>query len=216
MRTAPAVSQGTSSSASPAVPRPAPVASRPVSGNGISLKRGEKFNIAETNGKIPANLRIAFHWNVRDNRCDLDASAFMLNQQEKVSGDEWFIFYGQPVSPDNSLEYSGNTGAGAEMQIHLQRVSPSVQKIALAVTIYEAFERKLHFGMVQSLDASIINADTGRELAHFALTDCSPSVTAMVIGELYRYKGAWKFNAVGSGVYRDLAGFCGMYGIETG
>ena len=94
--------------------------------------------------------------------------------------------------------------------------SPSVQKIAFAVTIYEAFERHLHFGMVQNLDASIINADTSRELAHFALTDCSQSVTAMVVGELYRYKGAWKFSAVGSGVYRDLAGFCGMYGIETG
>ena len=57
---------------------------------------------------------------------------------------------------------------------------------------------------------------TNTELARIELTDCTSGVTALVIGELYRYKGAWKFNAVGSGVARDLAGFCAMYGIEAG
>ncbi|MDE5835367.1 MAG: TerD family protein, partial [Ruminococcus sp.] len=52
------------------------------------------------------------------------------------------------------------------------------------------------------------------ETARFILDECYNNVTAMVLGELYRYKGEWKFNAVGSGVARDLAGFCAMYGVN--
>ncbi len=178
---------------------------------GTILRRGEKFAIAEAD-----HLRLIFRWNVCDSRCDLDASAFLLGQQGKVIEESWFVFYGQTSSPDHSTIYSGNTGSGAELQIHLTRVSPQIQKIALAVTIYEALAQKLHFGMVQNLSVSLVNANTGKSLATFALDDCSSAVTAMVVGELYRYKDTWKFNAVGSGVARDLAGFCAMYGIETG
>jgi tellurium resistance protein TerD len=37
----------------------------------------------------------------------------------------------------------------------------------------------------------------------------------MVVGELYRHNGSWKFNAVGDGVKQDLTGLCGMYGVNV-
>ena len=37
----------------------------------------------------------------------------------------------------------------------------------------------------------------------------------MMIGELYSYKGDWKFNAIGDGVSRDLKGLCEMYGVNV-
>ena len=39
--------------------------------------------------------------------------------------------------------------------------------------------------------------------------------TAVVVGELYRYNGEWKFNAIGSGFQGGLAALCGHYGIEV-
>ena len=81
------------------------------------------------------------------------------------------------------------------------------------MTIYEASQHALNFGMVQNLYARILDSRTNREIASFRMDECYSTVTAMVLGELYRYKGEWKFNAVGSGVNQDLAQFCGMYGV---
>ena len=53
------------------------------------------------------------------------------------------------------------------------------------------------------------------ELSRFQLTDYYSNVTSMVVGELYRYNGTWKFNAVGDGVSKDLAGLCEMYGVNV-
>ena len=41
------------------------------------------------------------------------------------------------------------------------------------------------------------------------------NVTSMMIGEVYQYKGAWKFNAIGNGVAKNLAGLCELYGVEV-
>lgn len=180
------------------------------------LKRGQKFTVADKQGNVPSELKFVLNWEVMNPQCDLDASAFLLADNEKVPDESWFVFYGQPSSPDKSICYSGNTGNGAEMEIHLTKIYPAVQKITFAVTIYEAITQRLHFGMVQNVSLRIFDSRTNTELARLELTDCTNGVTALVVGELYRYKGAWKFNAVGSGVARDLAGFCAMYGIEAG
>jgi tellurium resistance protein TerD len=37
----------------------------------------------------------------------------------------------------------------------------------------------------------------------------------MMIGELYLHNGAWKFNAIGNGVAKDLAGLCSLYGVQV-
>ena len=172
--------------------------------------------------KIPVGgsgrIKIGVGWDVNDDRCELDASAFMLGKNNKVVGDEWFVFYGQDTSPDNSVKYKvfdiGMVSQDdAELSIDLNKVDPSVEKIVIAITIYEAAQNRLHFGMVSNVFARLIDADTNKETARFVQDECYNNVTALVLGELYRYKGFWKFNAVGSGVARDLADFCAMYGV---
>lgn len=198
--------------------RPAPIKRRRQPATGKNIIKGQKVAV-EAAGKQLQRVRIALGWEIADTRCDLDASAFMLGAGDKVSGDEWFIFYGQPTSPDNSVNYKvfsddPNAPDDAEIIIDLERVSPQVQKIAVCVTIYEAFKQNLNFGMVESVYARVIDNTNGSEVMRFELTDRNSAVTALVVGELYRYKGNWKFNAVGSGVNKDLAAFCGLYGVE--
>ena len=160
------------------------------------------------------NIKIALGWDILDSRCELDASAFMLGGNGRVINDEWFIFYGQNTSPDGSVKYmTVQDNDDAVIDIDLTRVNPLVQKIVFSVTIYEAVEKRLNFGMTENIYARIIDSGN-RETARFELDECYSNVTAMVLGELYRYNGKWKFNAVGSGVARDLAGFCAMYGVN--
>ena len=189
-----------------------------VEPTGDRLAKGQKYSIKDRDGRPAQQLKICLGWDIKDGRVELDASAFMLCDNGKVPGDEWFIFYGQPDSPDNGVHYKifkddPNSPDDAALILDLERVDPRVTKIALAVTIYEAGAHSLNFGMVQNLYARILDSRTNREIASFRMDECYSSVTAMVLGELYRYKGEWKFNAVGSGKNLDLAAFCGMYGV---
>lgn len=38
--------------------------------------------------------------------------------------------------------------------------------------------------------------------------------TAVVVGELYRHNGEWKFNAIGSGFKGGLLALCQNYGVK--
>ena len=177
---------------------------------GKVLQRGQKIPL----GADLHRMRIGLRWDVKDPGCELDASAFLLAENEKVPSEDWFIFYGQVQSPDESTRYQGYDLGGSDLMINLDKVSQNVKKISMAVTIYEAVSRNQNFSKVNSVSAVIINIDSGQVVASVDLTNCSSVVTALVVGEFYRHNGEWKFNAVGSGVSRDLAGFCKMYGVE--
>ena len=57
--------------------------------------------------------------------------------------------------------------------------------------------------------------DDEMELIHYDLGEDFSIETAVVVGELYRHNGEWKFNAIGSGFQGGLAALCGHYGIEV-
>ena len=56
---------------------------------------------------------------------------------------------------------------------------------------------------------------SGNELVSFMMTEYYNNVISMMIGELYQHNGTWKFNAIGNGVARDLAGLCELYGVQV-
>ena len=195
---------------------------RQNSGSGVHLKKGQKFALAGAGGAQLSKIKLGLGWDVLNQACDLDASAFMLDGQDRILNcdESWFVFYGQTVSPDGSVRHSGDsdgTGSGDDetIYINLDRVNPQVQKIAFVVTIDEALTRGLNFSMVQNAYVRILDDSNGAEIAKFNLTDYYSNVTAMVVGELYRNKGSWKFNPVGDGVAKDLAGLCAMYGVQV-
>ena len=83
------------------------------------------------------------------------------------------------------------------------------------LTINEALEKHLSFSMVKDAYIRIINADNNSELVSFKMDEYYSNVISMMIGELYIHNGMWKFNAVGNGVARDLAGLCELYGVRV-
>lgn len=193
--------------------------SRPSTG-GVILKKGQKVNLAGDTGVVLTSIKVGLGWDVVNQACDLDASAFMLGADGKVIGDDWFVFYGQTTSPDGSVRHSGDsTGVGTGddeiIDINLSMINPNIKKIVFVVTINEALERGLNFSMVQNAYVHVMDGMSNRDLVRFNLTDFYANVTSMVVGEIYNHNGQWKFNAVGDGVARDLAGLCAMYGVNV-
>ena len=192
---------------------------RPAVGKGVILKKGQKVALSN-NGTTLKNIRVCLGWDVLNQDVDLDASAFMLGADNRIIGDDWFVFYGQPQSPDGSVNHSGDSQGQGEgddeiISIALDRVNQSVNKITFVVTIDEALERGFNFSMVSNAYVRVVNADTNVEIARFTLSEYYNNVTSMVVGELYKHNGQWKFNPVGDGVAKDLAGLCEMYGVNV-
>ncbi len=180
------------------------------------VQKGQKTALsASADGPLTA-VHARFGWNTTDPRCDVDVSAFLLGEDGKVPGDSWFVFYGQTESPDGSAAFRTDGGTDREViSIDFGKLDPCVKKIVFVLTINDAFTHNLNFSMMKDAYIRIMDADGRTELTSFQMTEYYSNVISMMIGELYLHNGAWKFNAVGNGVARDLAGLCALYGVDA-
>ena len=178
------------------------------------MQKGQKFPL-ENAGRL-SKIKVCLGWNVTNSSCDVDVSAFLLNSGGKVIGDTWFVFYGQEISPDASTTFTVDNRNDREIiSVDFNRLNSAVSKIVFVLTINEALEKHLNFSMIKDAYIRIINADNNSEIVSFKMDEYYSNVISMMMGELYIHNGMWKFNAVGNGVARDLAGLCELYGVQV-
>ncbi|MBQ7522233.1 MAG: TerD family protein [Clostridia bacterium] len=190
----------------------------------ISLSKGQKVNLTKGNPGLK-NVVVGLGWDVNafdtGGSFDLDAAAFLLGANGKVTKTEDFVFYGNLTHPSGSVQHLGDnlTGDGdgddEQIKVHLADVPAEIDKIAFTVTIYDAEQRHQNFGQVNNAFIRIYNEDNGEELLRYDLGEDYSIETAVVFAELYRNNGEWKFNAIGSGYGGGLAALCGSYGIDA-
>ncbi|OJT82573.1 chemical-damaging agent resistance protein C, partial [Clostridioides difficile] len=70
------------------------------------------------------------------------------------------------------------------------------------------------FGQVSNSYIRIVDKDTNEELIKYELGEDFSIETAIVVAEIYKHNGEWKFNALGSGFEGGLAALCGNFGIN--
>ena len=102
-----------------------------------------------------------------------------------------------------------------ELEVVLADVPSNIERIAFTATIYDADVRRQNFGQVSNAYIRIVDEATNQELIRYDLGEDFSIETAVVVGELYKHNGDWKFNAIGSGFQGGLAALCGHYGIEV-
>ncbi|MCM3704873.1 MULTISPECIES: TerD family protein [Cytobacillus] len=136
---------------------------------------------------------------------DCDASVIMLGENGKLKSNKDVIYFGNLKSADGSVQHTGDnlTGAGdgddEQLLIDLSRVPAHIHKMVFVVNIYDAVKRKQHFGMIQNAFIRVVNSSNNQELIHYNLTDNYSGSTSIIVGEIYRHGGDWKFAAVGTG-----------------
>jgi tellurium resistance protein TerD len=193
----------------------------PTPSVGVSLRKGEKVSLTKINPMLNA-LYVGLGCDVLESSqsIDLDAQVFMLNDQGKVPDEGYFVFYNQKTSYDGACIHSGDNvnGIGDDddecIDVHLSKVSPQIEKILFTVTIHEAKRKKQTFGQVKNAYIRILDKNVNKELIRFELGEDYPVETSLVVGELYKHNGEWKFNAVGAGYQDELSDFCIRYGVE--
>lgn len=189
----------------------------------ITLQKGGNVNLSKEAPGLK-KIIVGLGWDPRatdGDVFDLDGSAFMVKADGKVRSDSDFIFYNNLKSTDGSVTHTGDnrTGQGEgddeRLVVDLSTVPAEIDKIAVAVTIHEADQRRQNFGMIGRAFIRCVNADGEREIARYDLSEDSSTETAMIFGELYRAGSEWKFRAVGQGFKGGLGPLARSYGVDA-
>ena len=189
----------------------------------INLSKGQKVSLDA--GIKYAKAGLGWDVNNFDNgsEFDLDASVFMLGAGDKLQKDEDFIFYNNQKHASGSVTHSGDNrtgeGEGDDESIYIDftKVPANIEKLAFVVTIHDAVARKQNFGMVNNafirlLSLESAGAETGKEELRFDLSEDYSTETAILVAEIYRHNGEWKFGAKGDGFSGGLEAFVKKYG----
>ena len=173
----------------------------------INLQKGQKVDLTKGNPSLK-NIMVGLGWDVNafDSGADFERE---------------FIFYGNLEHNSGAVKHMGDnlTGGGdgddEQIEVDLTIIPANVSRVVFTVTIYDAELRRQNFGQVSNAFIRIVDTATGSELIRYDLGEDFSIETAVVVGELYRHNGEWKFNAIGSGFQGGLAALCGHYGIEV-
>ena len=190
----------------------------------ISLNKGGSLSLSK---EVPGleEVMVGLGWDVRatDGKdFDLDASAFLLNEAGKCRSDADFCFYNQKSVGDDSVVHQGDntTGEGEgddeQVLVTLSKVPEEIKKVSFAVTIHEGQSRGQNFGQVSNAFVRLVDNKTGTEITRFDLSEDASTEAAMILGEVYRHNGEWKFKAVGQGFAGGLGPLAQNFGISVG
>lgn len=179
----------------------------------VSLQKGQKVSLSKDNAGL-SKVIVGLGWDEvkrktgffapKSQAIDCDASALVLVNGKLIHKDD-IVYYGNLRHPTGTIEHMGDnlTGAGdgddEQIVVDLARIPAQYDKIVLVVNIYQAVQRNQHFGMIENAFIRLINASNNVEMCKYSLTDNYSGMTAMIFGEIYRYNGEWKFNAIGQG-----------------
>lgn len=179
----------------------------------ISLQKGQKVSLTKENAGL-SKVVIGLGWDeVKQSRgffapkpqaIDCDASALLLQGGKLLSKDD-IVYFGNLRHNSGTVQHMGDnlTGAGdgddEQIVVDLSNVPAQYDKIVLVVNIYQAVQRKQHFGLIQNAFIRLVDGRTNAEILKYNLTENYSGMTAMIFGEVYRHNGEWKFSAIGQG-----------------
>ncbi|WP_280246216.1 TerD family protein [Nocardia abscessus] len=164
------------------------------------------------NVPVPSStVRIEVGWRAGAGAPDADASALLV-VSGKVRSDRDFVFYNQPAHPSGAVRHEGKRPGSIVLDLlsaDLAQVESQIDGIVIAASTEGGA-----VALLDGLFVRVVDAGTGAQLARFDGIGVT-NETAVVLGELYRRDGGWRFRAVGQGYTSGLAALAADYGIAV-
>ncbi|MBO6148125.1 MAG: TerD family protein [Lachnospiraceae bacterium] len=187
----------------------------------VSLKKGQKISLSKESKGLGTVL-VGLGWDEADKQqgggllsalfgggkkedIDCDATAILLQDGKLRDQKNDIVYFGNLRHHTGTVQHLGDnlTGAGEgddeQIIIDLAKVPASYDRIVIVVNIYQAIQRKQHFGMIKNAFVRIVDKNGNRELCKYDLSEDYSGQLALIFGEVYRHNGEWKFNAIGQG-----------------
>ena len=190
---------------------------------GINLKKGQKIDLTKNGGAGLSRVMVGLGWDEAPQgsggllgalfgggqTIDCDASAILCGADGKVINPDVHkncVFYGNLRDSSGAIVHQGDnlTGAGEgddeQIMVTLNKVPQNIGKIVFVVNIYHAKQKRQHFGMIRNAFIRLVDMDSRTEICKYNLSENYNNMTGLVVGEIYRRNGEWKFNAIGQPV----------------
>ncbi len=180
----------------------------------VSLQKGQKVSLSKEHAGL-SRMMVGLGWDEaqkakggffapKPKPIDCDASALLLKNGRLCDKSD-IVYFGNLGHKTGALQHMGDnlTGAGdgddEQILVDLGKIPAEYDRIVIVVNIYQAVQRKQHFGMIQNAFIRLIDQRNNGEMCKYNLTEDYSGMTAMIFGEIYRHNGEWKFSAVGQG-----------------
>ncbi|MEJ2792479.1 TerD family protein [Iodobacter sp. LRB] len=160
-----------------------------------NFARGQKAKLADLgcSGSFPVLLNMA--------GIEVDIACFGLDANDQLSDDRYMVFFNQKSCPNNAVVLELGTGS-ASFMTDLARLPDSIHKLVFAVSVSSE-------GAMRQLGASSMRLGN----AEFAFSGADfQDEKAVIVGELYRRDGLWRFGAVGQGFNGGLSALLKHFG----
>ena len=178
----------------------------------VSFQKGPKVSLSKEHAGL-SKMMVGLGWDEaqkakggffapKPKPIDCDASALLLKNGRLCDKSD-IIYFGNLGHKSGAIQHMGDnlTGAGEgddeQILVDLSRIPAEYDRIVMVVNIYQAVQRKQHFGMIQNAFIRLVDQRNNAEMCKYNLTDDYSGMTALIFGEIYRHNGEWKFNAIG-------------------
>ncbi|NHQ85123.1 tellurium resistance protein [Iodobacter sp. HSC-16F04] len=160
-----------------------------------NFARGQKAKLADLgcSGAFPVLLNMA--------GIEVDIACFGLDANDQLSDDRYMVFFNQKSCPNNAVVLELGTGS-ASFMTDLARLPDSIHKLVFAASVSGE-------GAMRRLGASSMRL--GDAVFAFSGADFQDE-KAVIVGELYRRDGLWRFGAVGQGFNGGLSALLKHFG----
>ena len=162
----------------------------------LNLKKNDILDLTKKEPGLQ-QVMLGAGWDVANNGqdFDLDISAFLLDQNNKVNSVENVVFFNNKSAQGVQLMGDNRTGFGDG-----------------DVTIADAQTKRQTFGMVNNAYVRLLDTQkNNREICRFDLREHGSTATAIIFAELFRSGSDWQFKAIGEGRVADLNGILALY-----
>jgi tellurium resistance protein TerD len=147
---------------------------------------------------------------------NLVVATLLCDASSRVLSDEHFVFFNQLSTPDLSVEQLRRAvGADTEqIEVDLPKVPEEVQRIVVVAYVNEGTPQRRQLGQLREAMVRVLDQRDDAELVRSEnLAPALSTETGLVLAELYRFGGDWKFKVIGQGYAEGITAMAADYGV---
>lgn len=180
----------------------------------VTLQSGANMSITKTNPLLD-DIVVGFNWNTVETNgpeIELVPSVIIVDENDAALGDEYFVFFNQLGTPDDAVRYVEGEDE-EQIEVTLSLIPEKVSKLVFIVYVNPDLRKPGTFNAVRDTNIKLYDREMN-EIVRFDIPRDSVENTAIIYGEIYRYKNEWKFRAGGQGYKTGLAGVAKDYKVN--
>lgn len=146
-------------------------------------------------------------------RSDIDVCCLCLGADGRLGDDRYLVFYNQRCSPEGAVQLQAisSPAQGAHLQVELAKLPAMIERVVVTASIdgAETMQELEHGRLVLSPrggERCVVHEFHGGEFS---------GEQALILGELYRRGGGWRFRAVSQGFAGGLPKLLEHFGAEV-